>query len=182
MRRIGYARVSTVEQNLDRQIGALKGAGCDVIYSEKASGKTMKGRPKLEKAIDELGNGDVLIVAEWDRATRSMEDGLRIIKRVMDRGAMLKCLDREYIDLTTTIGKGIMLFLSSLAQDERERIVKRGKQGMAAALARGVKFGRPSKLSAHQRQLVRTRKAAGESNRAIAKDLGVSYKTVERAA
>jgi DNA invertase Pin-like site-specific DNA recombinase len=182
VRKIGYARVSSAEQNLDRQLGALKGAGCDLIFSEKASGKSISGRPKLEKAIDELGNGDVLIVAEWDRATRSMEDGLRIVKRVMDRGAMLKCLDREYIDLTTTIGKGIMAFLSALAQDERERIVKRGKQGLAAARARGVRFGRKPILSAHQRQVALDRIAAGHSRRAIARDMGVDHKTIGRLA
>src|SRR5688572_22228293 len=160
MRKIGYARVSTSSQNL--QIAALRSAGVDEIYREKASGKDTKGRLQLEKAIDELGTGDVLIVAEWDRATRSMEDGLRIINRVVDRGAMIKVLDREHIDLTTAIGRGIMAFLSALAQHERERIVERGRQGLAAARARGVKCGRPSVLSAHQKQLVRTRKAAGE--------------------
>jgi hypothetical protein len=76
MRKIGYARVSTSSQNLDRQIAALRSAGVDEIYREKASGKDTKGRPQLEKAIDALGTGDVLVVAEWDRATRSMLDGI----------------------------------------------------------------------------------------------------------
>jgi DNA invertase Pin-like site-specific DNA recombinase len=182
MRRIGYARVSTVEQNLERQIGALRAEGCDMIFREKASGKSVKGRPELEKAIDQLGTDDILVLAEWDRATRSMLDGIAIIQRVADRGAFLKVLDKPLIDLTTPIGRGLMALFSSLAEDERERIVRRGKQGLAAARARGVKMGRPSKLSAHQRQLVIKRKANGESNRAIAKDLGVSYKTIERAA
>jgi|SRR5215475_14472183 len=72
MRKIGYARVSTSTQSLDRQIGALRAERCREVYREKASGKATKGRPQLEKAIDALGTGDVLVVAEWDRATRSM--------------------------------------------------------------------------------------------------------------
>jgi DNA invertase Pin-like site-specific DNA recombinase len=77
MRLIGYARVSTLHQNLDRQLGALRAAGCKRIFAEKASGKDVKGRPELERAIDELGASDVLVLAEWDRATRSMMDASR---------------------------------------------------------------------------------------------------------
>lgn len=73
---IGYGRVSTQAQSLDRQIGALNGAGVDRIFREKATAKTVKGRPQLEKAIDTLGTNDVLVIAEWDRATRSMMDGI----------------------------------------------------------------------------------------------------------
>src|SRR5271166_2999799 len=69
---IGYARVSTQNQNLDRQLGALRAARCKTIFAEKATGKSVKGRAELEKAIDTLGTGDILVVAEWDRATRSM--------------------------------------------------------------------------------------------------------------
>ena len=138
---IGYARVSTQGQKLDRQIATLRAAGVDEIYREKASGKSMKGRPQLDKAIDALGVGDVLVIAEWDRATRSMTDGLDIIARVAERQAAVKVLDRDYIDLTSTIGKGILAFLSALAQDERERIVNRAADGRRAALKKGVRFG-----------------------------------------
>ena len=69
---IGYARVSSTQQNLDRQLGALRAQRCDKVFTEKASGKSLKGRPQLERAIDALGTGDVLVLAEWDRATRSM--------------------------------------------------------------------------------------------------------------
>lgn len=79
---IGYARVSTTSQNLDRQIASLRSAGCDTIFRDKASGKSVRGRPQLEKAIDALSNNDVLVIAEWDRATRSMIDGINIIQRV----------------------------------------------------------------------------------------------------
>ena len=99
--KIGYARVSTHEQNLKRQIGALRAESCDKIFREKASRKSLRGRPELEKALDALGTDDVLIIAEWDRATRSMMDGIKIIQRISERGATVKVLDRLWLDLTT---------------------------------------------------------------------------------
>jgi DNA invertase Pin-like site-specific DNA recombinase len=178
--KIGYARVSDPSQNLDRQIAALRAEGCDQIFSDKASGKSTKGRPQLEKAIDALGTDFVLVVSEWDRATRSMQDGLSIIQRVADRGAMIRVLDKPYLDLTTPMGKGILAFMSALAEDERERIVKRGKDGLAAARKRGVKLGRRSKLTEHQKSRALERLAAGESARTIGKDFGVSHTTISR--
>lgn len=177
---IGYARVSTRTQNLDRQIGALNGEGVDRIYREMATAKTVKGRPQLEKAIDVLGTDDVLVIAEWDRATRSMMDGITIIQRVADRGATVKVLDKPWIDLTSPMGKGILSFLSALAEDERERITRRANEGRAEAVKRGVKFGPKPKLTEYQRGVAFERLAAGESCRAIAKDLGVAHTTISR--
>ena len=97
-RRIGYARVSTQQQDLARQIKALKREKCDVIYADTASGKSMVGRPKLARALGDLDTGVELVIAEWDRVTRSMWDGLQIIKAVIDAGAAIKVLDRSYID------------------------------------------------------------------------------------
>jgi DNA invertase Pin-like site-specific DNA recombinase len=180
MRKIGYARVSPGSQNLDRQIGALRAERCHEIFREKASGRATKGRPQLEKAIDALGKGDVLVVAEWDRATRSMIDGVHIVERVHARGAMIKVLDKPYLDLTTPIGRGFIAFLSAMAEDERHRIVKRANEGRAAARKRGVHMGRPLKLTDHQRQIARDRLAAGESARAIAREWGVAHTTISR--
>src|SRR6476660_6463250 len=181
MRKIGYARVSTSGQNLDRQIGALRAEKCHEIHREKASGRAIKVRPHLEKAIDALGNGDALVVAEWDRATRSMIDGVHIVERVHARGAMIKVLDKPYLDLTTPIGRGFIAFLSAMAEDERHRIVKRANEGRAAARKRGVHMGRPLTLTDHQRQVARDRLATGESARAIAREWGVAHTTVARA-
>lgn len=177
---IGYARVSTQNQNLDRQIGALNATGVGKIFREKATAKTIKGRPQLEKAIDALGTGDVLVIAEWDRATRSMMDGITIIQRVADRGATVKVLDKPWLDLTTPMGKGILAFLSALAEDERERITRRANEGREAAKARGVKFGAKPKLTEHQRNLARERLSMGDSRRAIARDMGVAHTTISR--
>jgi DNA invertase Pin-like site-specific DNA recombinase len=180
MRKIGYARVSAPHQNLDRQLGALRAERCDEVFREKASGKDIKNRPQLEKAIDELGKGDILIVAEWDRATRSMLDGVHIIERIHARGALLKVLDKPHLDLTTPIGRGFIAFLSALAEDERQRIVKRANDGRTAAKARGAKFGRKPKLKAHQQEEARRRLLDGESARAVARTFDVHHATVSR--
>ena len=177
---IGYARVSTQNQNLDRQLGALRAARCKTIFSEKATGKTIKGRPELEKAIDALGTGDVLVLAEWDRATRSMIDGIAIMQRVAVRGAVIKVLDKPHLDLTTKIGQGILAFLSALADDERERIVKRAADGRRAAKAKGVIMGRPLALAEHQIGEARRRLAKGESCRSIAKSFACHHSTISR--
>ena len=177
---IGYARVSTVTQNLDRQIAALRSEGIERIYREKASGKSLKGRPELEKAIDALGTGDTLVIAEWDRATRSMHDGIQILQRIADRGATVRVLDREFLDLTSPMGKGILAFLSAIAEDEHQRIVRRAHEGRKQAVARGAKMGRPKKLTEHQRERVRERVAEGESQAAMAIEYNVSEATISR--
>jgi DNA invertase Pin-like site-specific DNA recombinase len=176
MRKIGYARVSTSSQNLDRQIAALRVAGCDVIFREKASGKDTKGRPQLEKAIDELGTGDVLVVAEWDRATRSMLDGVAIIERIHARGCFVKVLDKPQLDLTTPLGRGLI----AMAEDERQRIVKRARDGLDAARERGSKFGRKPKLTPHQRSEALRRLEAGETARALGRSYDVHHATITR--
>lgn len=178
--KVGYARVSTRDQNLDRQIAALRSEGCDQIFREKASGKSVKGRPELEKAIDALGIDGVLVVAEWDRATRSMIDGLAIMQRVADRGAAVKVLDKPHLDLTTPIGRGFLAFLSAMAEDERERTLRRASEGRVAAKARGVRSGPKPKLTAHQAAKALERLAAGESSREIGRDMGVSHVTILR--
>jgi DNA invertase Pin-like site-specific DNA recombinase len=180
MRKIGYARVSTTGQNLDRQIAALRTEGCSEIFREKASGKDVLNRPQLEKAIDELGTGDILVVAEWDRATRSMMDGVHLIERINKRGALIKVLDKPHLDLTTAIGRGFIAFLSALAEDERQRIVRRAGDGRKAAKARGARFGRKPKLTAHQQKEARGRLVAGESARALGRSYGVHHATISR--
>lgn len=140
----------------------------------------MKGRPQLERAIDALGTDDVLIVAEWDRATRSMIDGIQIMQRLADRGAAIRVLDKPHLDLTTPIGKGFLAFLSALAEDERERIIKRAEDGRVVARTKGVKFGPKPKLTEHQITKALERRADGDSCREIAKDMGVSHSTISR--
>jgi DNA invertase Pin-like site-specific DNA recombinase len=182
MRKIGYARVSSISQNWERQIAALRAERCDEIFREKASAASIKGRPQLERAIDAVGKGDVLVVAEWDRATRSMMDGIAIIDRVLARGALVKVLDKPHLDLTTTIGKGLLALFSALAQDERERIHKRAQDGRQVAKAAGRRFGRKPKLTQHQQAEALERITAGEKFRKIGKSYNVSHMTISRLA
>ena len=181
-RLIGYARVSTQQQDLARQLKALKRAGCVRIFSDTASGKTLAGRPQLAAALDALDRGDELVIAEWDRATRSMWDGLQIIKSVIDTGAIIKVLDRSYIDLTTPMGRGFMAMMSAMAEDERLRIIKRTHEGRQIARANGVKMGRKPKLTPYQIKDARQRIAKGERTREVAKVFNVSISTISRLA
>ena len=178
--KIGYARVSTTGQSIERQISNLRAEKVDKTYREKASGRSVRGRPELEKAIDALGIGDVLVIAEWDRATRSMMDGIAIISRVAEREALVKVLDKPWLDLTTPMGKGILALLSAMAEDERERILRRANEGREIAKANGAKFGRRPKLTEHQRSRALERLAAGESQDAIAADFNVHRSTISR--
>jgi DNA invertase Pin-like site-specific DNA recombinase len=177
---VGYARVSTTGQNLDRQLIALKAADCAHIYKEKASGKAVANRLQLEKAIMSLCPGDVLVLAEWDRATRSMLDGIKIMERVHERGAAIRVLDKPYLDLTTTMGKGILAFLSALAQDERERIVKRANDGRQSARAKGVRFGRKPKLNPTQHNRALELLAQGITVREIGREMNCHYSVISR--
>src|SRR5262245_6047625 len=178
MRKIGYARVSSQGQSLERQIAALRSEGCDVIYREKVSGKSVKNRPELEKAIDQLGIGDCLVLSEWDRCTRSLLAGIALMVRIHERQPVIKALNRPAIDLTCPICQGVLALRSGIAQAERQRIVKRASEGRKIAKAKGVKFGRKRKLTPHQQAEALRRLDEGDSARAIGRDFNVSHLTV----
>ena len=178
--RFGYARVSTNAQDLTRQVRALKSERCVEIYSDTASGKRRVGRPQLAKVLAKLAPSDVLVLAEWDCATRSMWDGLQIVKEVIEAGATVKVLDFPSLDLGTPEGRGFIAMFSAMAERERERIVKRTHEGRQIAKSRGVRMGRRPKLNQQQQATAAKRLSAGESTRAIAKDFAVSHATIAR--
>jgi DNA invertase Pin-like site-specific DNA recombinase len=179
-RSIGYARVSTAGQDLSRQIRALKAERCTAIFSDQASGRSLEGRPELATAIAHLAPGDTLLLAEWDRATRSMWDGLQIVKQVLDAGATIRVLDFPSLDLTTPEGRGFLALFSAMAERERMRIVKRTQEGRRLAVEAGRRMGRKPKLTPHQQRSARSRLAKGESTRDIAKDFAVHHATIAR--
>lgn len=178
--KIGYARVSTQQQNIDRQLATLKAEGCELIYSEKASGKNMTARPELKKAIAALNADDVFIVAEWDRATRSFTDGVQLMADIGERQAFLKVLDRPLFDLTTPMGKAMLGVLSAIAQDERERRLRQAEDGRIQAKRRGQHMGRKPSLTAHQKAEALRMKSEGKSLRVIAAVFNVSVSTISR--
>lgn len=176
----GYARVSTDDQNLDAQTDALKAAGAARIFADKISGGTRK-RPELDKLFEQLREGDVVVVAKYDRLARSLRDLLDIVEAIKERGAGFRSL-AEDIDTTTPAGRLVFHVFASIAQFERERISERTKEGLEAARKRGRVGGRPPALSADQRAEVRRmREEDGKSLPEIARLFGVSVPTVRRA-
>ena len=151
--KIGYARVSTEDQNLDMQIDALKEAKCDHIYEEKISGK-VNDRPALDKALNFMRKGDTLVVWKLDRLGRSLRHLIEVINNLMDDGMYFMSL-QENIDTTSTSGKLIFHIFAALAEFEREIISERTKGGLKAARARGRYGGRPKKLNEEQAQMVK---------------------------
>jgi len=176
---IGYARVSTDEQNLDAQLDALNGAGALRIFSDKVSG-TLRKRPELDRLLDQLRDGDVIVVTKYDRLARSLRDLLDIVEAIKARGAGFRSM-AEDIDTTTPAGRLVFHVFASIAQFERERISERTKEGLEAARKRGRVGGRPPALSVAQREEVRRmRDVDGRNLTEIAQLFKVSTKTVRR--
>ena len=150
--KIGYARVSTVEQNLDLQRDALARAGCEKIYVDETSGTVAK-REGLEKAKDVLREGDVLVVWRLDRLGRSIRDLINWVEYLEDEKIGLQSL-QESIDTTTSSGKLVFHLFAALAEFERNLIRERTKAGLAAARARGRLGGRKKSLNKKERKKV----------------------------
>ena len=177
----GYARVSTSGQDLSAQDAELMGAGCAKVFKEKLSG-AKTDRPELAKAIRRLEPGDVLVVTRLDRLARSTRDLLNIVDAVAKAGASFKSLKDTWADTTTPHGKLMLTVLGGLAEFERELIRARTDDGRKRAKARGVKFGRPPKLTAHQRQELARRLAEGAVQADLARSYSVSQATISRLA
>lgn len=149
--KIGYARVSTRDQNLDAQLDALKKDGCKKIYQEKISG-AKKDRPELQRLLDNMRSGDEVIVWKLDRLGRSLPDLVSIVNQLNEVGVGFRCIQDSYIDTTTPQGKLVFHIFASLADFEREIIRERTKAGLDAARARGRLGGRPKGLSKKAQQ------------------------------
>ena len=175
----GYARVSTDGQSLASQQAELHAAGCMKVYAEKISG-ARSDRPELAKVLKRLDTGDVLVVTRLDRLARSTRDLLNILADIAERGAGFKSLHDSWADTTTPHGRLMLTVLGGLAEFERELILARTGDGRVRAEARGVKFGRPSALTPHQRQEAIQRLAQGEAQADVARSYDVSQATISR--
>ena len=142
--KIGYARVSTEEQNLDRQLDSLKEAGCEKIFQEKITG-TKKERPELDKLMEQLRSGDLIIVSDLTRLSRSVKDLFSLVDQIEKKGANIKSLKESWMDTSTPQGKLMFTIFAGISQFERDLISQRTLEGLAAARARGRKGGRPKK-------------------------------------
>src|SRR5262244_2833702 len=177
----GYARVSTDGQSLTSQDAELHAAGCAKVYAEKISG-ARSNRPELANVLKRLDTGDVLIVTRLDRLARSTRDLLNVLDDIAKRGAGFKSVHDAWADTTSAHGRLMVTILAGLAEFERELILTRTSDGRARAKARGVKFGRPSALTAHQRQEAIQRLAQGEAQADVARSFNVSQATISRLA
>jgi DNA invertase Pin-like site-specific DNA recombinase len=175
----GYARVSTRDQDLAAQDAELRNAGCVKTFKEKVSG-AKTDRPELAKVIRRLEPGDVLVVTRLDRLARSTRDLLNVLAAVADRGAGFKSLKDAWCDTTTPHGRLLTVLLGGIAEFERELIRARTGEGRKRAKARGVRFGRPRKMTPHQRQEAMRRLAAGETQAEVARTYNVDATTIGR--
>ena len=141
---VGYARVSTQDQKPELQLDALKAAGCEKVFVEKASG-AQRDRPELKAALDYMRDGDTLVVWKLDRLARSMKQLIETVEELEEVGVGFRSLT-EAIDTTTAGGKLVFHVFGALAEFERSIIRERTRAGLDAARARGRKGGRPPKL------------------------------------
>src|SRR6266851_2967180 len=176
---IGYARVSTNDQETATQVAALKSTGCERIYREKASGGRWD-RPELHRLLDQLRKGDVLVVWKLDRLSRSLRDVLTIMERLVEAGAGFRSLT-EAIDTTTPAGRMMMQMVGAFAEFERAMLKERTKVGLDTARREGRIGGRPPKLKPQQRQeIVKLVKRGKKTAADAARLFGVHPATVSR--
>lgn len=178
---LGYARVSTDDQDLTNQRAELHAAGCTKLFSEKITG-TRRDRLELARMLDHLRAGDVVTVTRLDRLARSTRDLLDIAERIQAAGAGLRSLAEPWADTTSPAGRMVLTVFAGIAEFERALIIDRTRSGREAAKARGVRFGPPPTLLPaqldHARQLI---DRDGRSVKEVAGLLGVHRSTLYRA-
>ncbi|URZ03023.1 hypothetical protein CLAUR_030690 [Clostridium felsineum] len=175
----GYARVSTVDQNLERQLVALEDAGCDKIYQEKITG-TKIDRPELQKLLAELKAGDTVLVKELTRVSRSTKDMLNLVDIISQKGCYIKSIDESWLDTTSATGELMLTLMAGIAQFERRLMLQRCEEGRVIAISKGVKMGRP-KVGGKQIDFALELYISGAmSIRKICENTGVSKATLCR--
>lgn len=141
--KIGYCRVSTRDQSLDRQIDQLTAEGCERIYQEKISG-AKKDRPELDRMLDALREGDVIVITELSRLGRTVKGLIELVEKIHQVGADIKSLKETWLDTTSPMGKMLFTMMAGFAELERDLIRERTADGLSAARARGRHGGRPA--------------------------------------
>ena len=175
---IGYARVSTQDQNLDRQLDSLNAKGCERIFKEKMTGTT-SARPEFEKMMQTLRQGDTLVIDSFSRLSRSTKDLLAIIRQLDTQGVTIVSL-KENLDTATATGRMMMTMLSALSQFERDLISERTHDGLKAARARGRMGGRPKTKDSKIKQALKLYDSKALSISEIIKTVGISTATLSR--
>lgn len=173
---VGYARVSTTDQDLTVQLQRLTAMGCERIFSEKRSGTTAE-RPELQSCIDFVRKGDVLLVTRLDRFARSMVDLHSLIHRLIHKGVGFRCIDQAGVDTTTSHGKLLLGILGSVAEFETGLRAERQREGIAKAKAAGAYKGGKARIDADR---VRTMLSEGMKPSVVARTLNISRQSVYR--
>jgi len=176
--KIGYARVSTIEQNLSLQIDSLTQAGCERIFQDKISG-AKDDRPGLNQAIEMLREGDTLVVWKLDRLARSLKSLITLIGELEDRGVDFKSVT-DSIDTSTPAGRFFFHVMSALTEMEKSLIVERTRAGLEAAKKQGRVGGRKPVMTESKLKAARKLLKSGELPKDVARDLGVSLATLYR--
>ena len=174
----GYARVSTEQQNLDRQLDALKKYGVDMIYNEKMTGMK-RDRPELAKLIDRITEGDTVVIESLSRLGRSTKDLIELTELFQSKGVHLVSL-KEQIDTSTSTGKLLFTLMSAIAQFERDVIADRTREGLRAARARGRTGGRPRMDSTAVQRAIKLYTTQQYSIKEIEELTGVKKSTLYR--
>ena len=177
MPRIGYARVSTLDQDHATQEARLRAAGCQIVRAEKASGKGREGRDELASILEFIRAGDELVVVKLDRLGRSTRDVLNLVHELEAKGAALTVLEPAFSTKDAT-GSILLMVLGMVAEMERRFIRERQQAGIEAAKAKGVYKGRRPAVPVAK---VKAMHAEGHGSSAIAKALGISRMSVHRA-
>lgn len=174
--RVGYLRVSTVDQNTERQ---LDGIALDKVFTDKASGKDTN-RPELTRALEYVREGDTLVVHSMDRLARNLEDLRRVVRELTGRGVRVEFV-KESLTFTgedSAMNTLLLSMLGAVAEFERSMILERQREGIAIAKAAGKYKGRKAALTAAQAEELRQRLAAGEGVSALAREFGVTRQTI----
>jgi DNA invertase Pin-like site-specific DNA recombinase len=177
--KLGYARVSTDDQNLDQQRERLHGAGCERLFEEKISG-ARRDRPELARLVDQLRKDDLIVVTRLDRLARSTSHLLEIAEAIRAKDAGLLSLAEPWADTTSPAGRMVLTVFAGIAEFERELIRQRTDEGRQAARKRGVSFGRPPKLRPDQQALVMRLLQEGRSVSEVARTFNVHPATIYR--
>ncbi len=177
--KIGYARVSTDDQDLGLQIDKLTEYGCERIFSEHISGATLD-RPELNKMLDHLRDGDEVVVWKVDRLSRKMRHSLTLIETFMEKGVTFVAVSQGLRYDNTAVGKLMFNQLATYAEFERDITAERIREGIKRSRAQGVRMGRPPALTPDQCETVVMLIRKGRSVRSVATEMGCSRKTIKR--
>src|SRR5580704_14288286 len=179
--RYGYARVSTSKQDCANQVDTLKAAGCNLIFTEKVSGKSTNGRTEFSRLMRALKSGDTVVVTKLDRLARSSRDLHNILHDLEEGACGFVSLGETWCDTTTDVGKLVLTIMGGIAEFERKLIQARCEEGITKAREMGKKFGRPSALDAGQRRKIAERYADGETMAELAHEYECGEATIWRA-